>query len=102
MRKNRPIGILENGHFMPKLGVRALCTEHAYTFSIGNFSDRAAKIIIVSIYLLKRKPNGLTTASISKLHGTVSLKCTGVNALSYPVHFNRGRFEITKNDATVK
>ena len=36
------------------------------------------------------------------LHRTLSLKCTGVNALSYTVHFNRSILKLHKISTTVK
>ena len=36
------------------------------------------------------------------LHRTLSLKCTGVNALSYPIHFNGSVLKLNEIGTTVK
>ena len=51
------------------------------------------------------KPQRLTTAVNFLnfvLHRTSSLKCTGVNALSFPVHFNRSVLKLLNLGTTVK
>ena len=48
------------------------------------------------------KPKRLTMAANFVLHRTSSLKCTGVNALSFPVHFNGSILKLLNLGTTVK
>ena len=48
------------------------------------------------------KTKRLTMAANFVFHRTSSLKCTGVNALSFPVHFNRSVLKLLNLGTTVK